>query len=133
MADSDARLSDHEWKWKMAAEGKAIYIPGKTAEQIKVEMAATAEGLAQKSARTITMTAGAWSTIDTAIPDVIEMLSDVRNVLHELAYADDLDQPWVNSVMRLSARAMQSMQDKEILVLDQLDVAIRDATEEDAA
>ncbi len=34
---SDAHLTDHEWKLKMAAEGKAVYVPGKTEEQIMAE------------------------------------------------------------------------------------------------
>lgn len=63
----------------------------------------------------------------------MEVLFDVRNVFNELAYADDLDQPWVNSMMRLAARAVQGMEDKEILALDKLDASIRNAAEEDAA
>lgn len=38
MTYSDAFLSDHEWKLKMAAEGNAVYILGKTAEEIKAEI-----------------------------------------------------------------------------------------------
>lgn len=113
MTDFDAPLSDHEWKLKMAAEGKAIYIPGKTAEEIKAEMAAKAEGLARKSRRIITMTVGEWNAIDTATVDVMEILLDVRYVLNELAYAVDLDQPLVNSMTRLAARAVQGLEDKE--------------------
>ena len=112
MTYPDAFLSDHEWKLKMAAEGKALYIPGKTAEETKAEMAAKAAALAQKSCRNITMTAGEWIAIDTAISDVMEVLFDVRNVFNELAYADDLDQPWVNSMTRLSARAIHGLEDK---------------------
>ncbi|TCP43361.1 hypothetical protein [Rhodovulum marinum] len=37
---SDAHLTDHEWKLKMAREGKAIYVPGKTDEQVKAELKA---------------------------------------------------------------------------------------------
>lgn len=35
---SDEHLTDHEWRLKMAAEGKAIYVPGKTVEQVKAEL-----------------------------------------------------------------------------------------------
>jgi len=34
---SDAHLSDHEWRLKMAAEGKALYTPGKTDEEWHAE------------------------------------------------------------------------------------------------
>lgn len=112
MTYPDAFLSDHEWKLKMAAEGNAVYIPGKTAEEIKAEMAAKAAALAQRSCRNITMTAGERNVIDTAISDVMGILLDVRNVFNKLAYADDLDQPWVNSMTRLSARAIHGLEDK---------------------
>ena len=112
MTYPDAFLSDHEWKLKMAAEGNAVYIPGKTAEEIKAEMAAKAAALAQRSCRNITMTAGERNVIDTAISDVMGILLDVRNVFNKLAYADDLDQPWVNSMTRLSARPIHGLEDK---------------------
>lgn len=130
MTDIDATLSDHEWRLKMAAEGKAFYIPGKTVEQVEAEMAANRERLVQESSRTVTMTAGEWGTIDTALSDVVEMLTDVRNVLHDLAYSDDLDRAQVNSMMRLAARAVASMEGKELHILDRLDTAIRHAPRE---
>ena len=33
----DARLSDHEWRLKVAAEGKAIYVQGKSAEEWRAD------------------------------------------------------------------------------------------------
>jgi hypothetical protein len=33
----DAHLTDHEWRLKMAAEGKALYLPGKTVEEMLAE------------------------------------------------------------------------------------------------
>ena len=33
----DARLSDHEWCLNLAAEGKAIYIPGKSPEEWRAD------------------------------------------------------------------------------------------------
>ncbi len=125
MTTPDAFLSDHEWRLKMAAEGKAIYIPGKTPKQIAAERMREQDRLARKSSRTIALTVEEWRTIDTAIPDVIELLDDVRSVLSGLAYMDDLDRPAVNSMMRLAARAIESTEDKEVRVLDRLDLSIR--------
>ena len=85
---------------------------------------------AQKSARTIELTNAEWSTIDTGIPDVIELLDDVRNVFFDLAYQEDLDQPGVNAMMRLAARAIKSMEDKELHALERLDLAIRHSRRE---
>lgn len=84
----------------------------------------------QKSLRTIALTNAEWSAIDTAIPDVIELLDDVRNVFFDLAYQEDLDQPGVNAMMRLAARAIKSMEDKELLVLERLDLALRHSRRE---
>ena len=50
---------------------------------------------------------------------------DVGNVLNDLNYMDDLDRPWIKSMLRLAARAITSMEPKELRVLDQLDGAIR--------
>ena len=37
-ADADKLLTDHEWRLKMAAEGKAIYVPGRSDEEVKAEL-----------------------------------------------------------------------------------------------
>lgn len=87
--------------------------------------AAEAERRAGLAPRSVALTDEEWSAIDTAIPDVLEMVADVRNVFHDLAYQSDLDQPWVNSMMRLASRAIASMEHKELRVLDRLDAAIR--------
>jgi hypothetical protein len=87
--------------------------------------AAEAERRTRLSSRSVALTDDEWSVIDTAIPDVLEMVGDVRNVFHDLSYQSDLDQPWVNSMMRLASRAIASMEHKELRVLDRLDAAIR--------
>ncbi|MCX7299914.1 MAG: hypothetical protein NTX73_05975 [Rhodobacterales bacterium] len=119
---------DHEdYRLKNARQGKAAYLPGKSEEEIKV-IAAKEE--AQRSARlprTLLLTNQQWSDLDTAIPDLIELLNDVGNMCFDLSYEQDLDQPWVNSVLRLAARAIRGMEEKEIDVLEKLDNAIRTA------
>ncbi len=118
----DAHLSDHEWRLKMAAEGKACDVPGKTLEEMQ---AAKVAPQTHVSSRVVGLTDEEWSGVDTAIPDVIELLSDVRNVFLDLSYMEDLDQPGVNSILRLAGRAVQSMIYKEVQILDRLDVAVR--------
>ena len=80
-----------------------------------------------QTARTITLTEGEWDALDTAIPDIIETLQDLYFVMHSLSYEKDLDQPQVNATLRLAARAVRSMEDKEVRVLDRLDHVIRHA------
>lgn len=132
MADTDALLSDHEWKLKMAAEGKVIYVPGKTAEHIKAEMAAQAKQLARKSARTITLAAENWRGLDTAIPDIIETLADARNLFSGLACMDDPDRDMVHSMKRLAARAIESTEEKEVRLLERLDSTVREGAAREA-
>lgn len=111
-------MTDQEdYRVKNAREGKARYVPGKMADDL---IAAETERQKRLSHRKIGLTAEEWSGIDTAIPDIIEIMSDVRNVLFDLSYMQDLDVPGVNSIMRLAGRAVQSMEDKEIRVLERL-------------
>lgn len=81
------------------------------------------------SRRTVGLTAEEWSGVDTAIPDIIELLHDVRNVLLDLSYMANLDKPGINSIMRLAGRAVQSMENKEIQVLERLEMAVRSSRE----
>lgn len=84
------------------------------------------DALPQQS-RTIALSEDEWSSLDTAIPDIIETLQDLYFVMHSLSYEKDLDQPQVNSTLRLAARAVRSMEDKEVRALDRLDHVIRHA------
>lgn len=121
----DEMSSDHEWKTKMAAEGKAIYVPGKTVAEMAEQTAKASAQKAQLEARELALSNAQWSELDVAIPDIIEMVSDVRNVFWDMAYQECLDKPSINSMMRLAARALLSFEGKEIEAFDQLDSAIR--------
>lgn len=83
----------------MAAEGKAIYVPGKSVEEM---LAAETERRTLISRRTVGLTAEEWNCLDTTIPDIIEILHDVRNVFLDLSYTDDLDKAGVKSILRLA-------------------------------
>lgn len=121
-SDPDASLTDHQWRLKMAAEGKAIYVPGKPLdEQIEAE----AKRRASLTSRTVGLTNDEWNALETAIPDVLEVIYDVRNVFNELGYMDGLDRPAISSILRLAARAVSRMEERELKVLDRLDTAVR--------
>ena len=121
---SDDHLTDHEWRLKMAAEGKAYYLPGKTVSE---SIAAEAERQTRAVPCTINLTEEEWRGLDTAIPDVLDVMSDVMNVFSDLSYADDLDKPGINSILRLAGRAVRSMGNNEMQLLDRLDTAVRSA------
>ena len=80
---------------------------------------------AQLAPRELVLSAAQWSELDTAIPDLIEMVNDIGNVFMDLSYQQDLDQPQINSILRLAGRAVRSMEGKEIQALDRLDYIIR--------
>lgn len=124
--------TDHEFRLRMAAEGKAIYSPGKTVEEMKAEAAQEAERLARVSRRQVALTNKNWERLDTAIPDVVQMLFDVRDVFTMFTWLDDLDTPAVNAVMRIAARAVDSMTDNEMAALERAGDALRRARTEDA-
>lgn len=124
-SDPDEMLSDHQWKTKMAAEGKAIYVPGKTVAEMAEQTAKASAQKVKLETRELALSNAQWSQLDTAIPDIIEMVNDVRNVFYDMAYQEDLDMPGVNSTMRLAARAILSFMGNELSVLDDLDFVIR--------
>ena len=74
---------------------------------------------------TIEVTEADLSALDTAIPDTIELLNDVGNLLWMLAYTDDLDQPEINSVLRLAAKAVRSAESRDIAVIERFSAAVR--------
>lgn len=124
---SEDKLSDHEWRLKMAAEGKAVYVPGWSDEEVKAKRGAAGKADNRPSSRVITLSAQDWSVIDTALPDTFEVLQDIQRLLHSMAYQEDLDQAWVNATLRLAARAVASVEEREVATLDRLDAAIRQA------
>lgn len=122
--------TDHEFRLRMAAEGRAIYLPGKTIEEIAAERAQDEKRRAQQTARIVTLSEGDWSELDVALPDVFELVNDLGNIFSMLAWAEDLDQPWITSMLKVAARAVRSMEDKELAALDRLDTGIRQAKQE---
>jgi hypothetical protein len=126
-SDPDSHLSDHEWRLKMSQEGKAIYVPGKTVEEMK---AAKTEACTKVKLRKVGLTDEEWSALDTAIPDIIEVMHDVREMLIDLSFMGDLNKPGINSILRLASRAVQSLEVKEICILDRLDAAVRSSNVE---
>ena len=56
--------------------------------------------------RKVTLQREDWRQIDTAIPDLIELIGDVKNVLQDLSYAEDMDREGMRSILRLAGRAV---------------------------
>ena len=83
--------------------------------------------------RAVSLSNADWHELDTALPDLIEMIADVRDLFSMVAWADGLDKVELRSVMRLACRAVQSFEAKEVSALNRLDAAIRHAKKEETA
>ncbi len=112
---------------KNAREGRAVYVPGRTAEEIAADAAREAGRKARVFARTVSLPNTIWEALDTAIPDTIEFVADARNLFLMVSSLDDLDQPGVNALMRIAAKAAHAFEENELAALDQLDTGIRSA------
>ena len=93
--------TSEDYRVKNAREGKVI----KTVAEVVEQMAKADAHKAQLETRELALSIAQWSELDTAIPDIILIVSDVRNVFFDMAYQEDLDKPGINSMMRLAARA----------------------------
>jgi hypothetical protein len=122
------RETDHEFKTRMAAEGRAIYVPGKTAEEV------TAERARKEKPRPVTLdlSEDQLAQLDTALPDAMKLIQDAGAMLDFMAdqlFSGNIDiedhRAW--SAMRLSARALRLAGERELMILDTLDARLRTA------
>lgn len=125
-----ATETDHEWKTRMAAEGRAIYHPGKSAEEVRAELAATEERRAVRHAFTLELTEEELGQLDVALPDLGELVEDAAAVLSLASddmYAGCLDpeDTRVWSALRLAGRALRLAKDRELAALDMIDARLR--------
>lgn len=120
---SDAHLSDHEWRQKMADEGKAVYIPGRP-------MAEAGQGQAgnERETLTVTLTLEQAQALETAIVDLPELTQHAASALDTLCTAvvtgqlggDDL-----YPILSLMARGLKSAEVKEIAAFERFDPSLR--------
>lgn len=127
-----AKETDHEFKTRMAAEGRAIYVPGKTPDEIRAQQVAEEERRTKPVAITLELTEDTLSRLDTMLPDMCELVNDAAAVFAFLAdglttESIDREYPAAWSVMRLSARALRMAELQELPDLDKLDAALRSA------
>lgn len=119
--------TDHEFRLRMAREGRAIYTPGRSVEEVKAELAASAERAQRPIKVAFDVTEAEFAALDTALPDAVELIEDAAEVfamLAETMRSADV-QVGMPSVLRLAARAMRSAQGKEIVAIEKLDSKLR--------
>lgn len=118
-----ARETDHEFKTRMAAEGRAIYIPGKTDEEVRAERAQREK----PRPLTLHLSEDQLSQLDTGLADAVELIHDAGGVMDFLSSGQVLDTANVLDilpVLRLSARALKSAE-REIAAIDLVAVELR--------
>ncbi|KHQ52999.1 hypothetical protein [Mameliella alba] len=133
---SDAHLTDHEWRLKQAAEGKAIYSPGKTDEQVKAEMKAYRTPRARRlsvSDEELTAILTAADGVSTHFWQAAKTFEFLACVTEEGAISDDHG---LGAVLFLLGVAFRSLDETDGKPLGQLRFKIEDETadsKEDAA
>ncbi len=94
---------------------------------------------ADRRARALTvplkLTTEEIATLDTAIPDILELARDAGQIFHFFSYRAasgtiDPEDPVIQAFMRMSARAVRSMEDREFHALDMLDLHLHSAARE---
>ena len=101
---TDEHLTDHEWKLKMASEGRAFYIPGKTTAQMKAEQAERAESVtlmisAEQAAALISATGN--------IPYLLHHCATLMEYIEVTTSMGHIDDNTMIALTAITARAMK--------------------------
>ena len=126
----DAHLTDHEWRLKMAAEGRALYIPGKTTAQMKAEQKKKEDALNHHVS--FSLTAGEMSRFAEAAEEIPYLLGHAANIfafLHSAFSAGwcGADDPGPLSILELSEKAFLAARDREGEIMASISPRLRDA------
>lgn len=127
---ADEHLSDHEWKLKMAAEGKAIYIPGKTTEQVKAEMAQKERAQNEQCKCLVEMPFGTWKNLPDALSEAVYALRNAQDAfdhVHQALSDSAASDPGLMGLIELSSRGLRHVAENEGELLDDVEFVIREA------
>lgn len=124
---TDDHLSDHEWRMKMAHEGRASYIPGKTFDEVKVERMARDRAAVDAVAYSVELPAGLWADLPDAISELVYVLHHAADGFDH--FQENLSNaggdPGLIGLAELSARGLRAILDKEGLAVERLGTAVR--------
>ena len=118
--------TDHEFKTRMAAEGRAIYIPGKTVEEFNAEQ----KRKTKPKAITINLSEDDLTAILHALPNTFDLISDLGRAMTFLGCEGPLDvveASDVGATLRLFARAIEGGVARDLEPLFKLETKLRDA------
>lgn len=126
----EENLTDHEWRLKMAAEGRAFYISGKTTEQMKAKQKKKEDALNHPVS--FSLTAGEMSRFAEAADEIPYLLGHAANIfafLHSAFSAGwcGADDPGPLSILELSEKAFRAARDSEGEIMASISPRLRDA------
>lgn len=124
--------TDHEFKTRMAAEGRAIYVPGKTPEQIAAEQ----ERKAAPKPITLHLSENDLTGIMQALPQTFDLVSDLARAMELLGgdgVSDGFEGAALAPALRLFARACRGAEAEELEALIKLEIKLHDAVEREGA
>lgn len=118
--------TDHEFRLRMAREGRAIYLPGITVEEVRAKAARKTK----PKPLTLGLSDDELDVLDKALPDLMALVSDAGRAFDLLAAGFalghfDSDDAGVRALMRLSSRALTLAEDRELAAVDALDMKLR--------
>lgn len=138
---TDMSDGEEDYRLKAAREGLAIYVPGRSVEEVRAEIAksqgraraANANSYDESTEQmiTVTMTEAQFSSIESATGEVPYLLSHAGNVFEFLfrikAAGFDADDSGYLSIFELCGRAFRTAAEKEGEAIADLDRLMRSA------
>lgn len=124
----EAVETDHEWRLRQAREGKAIYVPGKTDEEVRANMARKASKAAADLVE-MSWTLDQALTLQKAASEAPYLLGNAGEVF-ALIWSGlaggflDRNDAGLMAVLDLCSRAMRGAAEKEGKELDRLGTAL---------
>lgn len=128
----DAAETGHEFSSRMAADGKALYVPGRTVAEVKAAQAAESARRAEPQVLTLELSEEQFDALDLAIPEACELIADAGRIFSFLVggYVSghiDPEDGGAYSIMRMAAKALSGAETREIAALDMIEQKLRHA------
>ena len=121
--------TDHEFRLRMAREGRATYVPGKTGEEVKAAQAAHAAKAAEIRPYLIHLSRADAQSLDSALEDTLGLIRDAAAIFVFLGEGGgDSDDYAAMAICRVASRALSFAETKEAPAIATLDSEIRRVT-----
>lgn len=135
MSDGLEHLSDHEWRLEMARQGRAIYVPGKTSEEIRAARAEQESRNAEPVA--ILVPRGEASKVSELVRDQRLMNSYLPDLLKFCAFelmdggGDEVTTNGTTAALWIAHKALLAAESANDAPFNRLEERLRDAAEEE--